>query len=98
MVHFLAWFSSGTYSLEEDRATRLCRLKLCFVSRIDAALDLVAIGGQGLLDLRGQIGVSLDETGHEFFKHAQQVVADQDLAIAAGTGADADGGDGDLLG
>lgn len=45
----------------------------------------------------GQFGVTLGEFRLEIGEHAEQIVAQQDLPIAAGTGANADGRDRELL-
>ena len=57
-------------------------------------LDVFAVALDGGAEERGGIGVAADEfcCGREGEIH--EVVEDEDLAVAVGTGADADGGDG----
>lgn len=58
----------------------------------------LAILRHGVRDRVPQIGVRLNETGHEAGGQPQHVVRDQHLAVASRAGADADGGDVDARG
>src|SRR6202142_324857 len=51
------------------------------------------IGLEGGLGRAGQVGISLDEAGRLALGEAEQVVPHEDLPIAVGPRADADGGD-----
>src|SRR5262249_23365548 len=55
--------------------------------------NLAAVGFHGLDDTLAEVGVLLDEAWAEVVEQAEHVVGDEDLAVAADAGADADGGD-----
>src|SRR5687767_14101030 len=59
-----------------------------------AASDLAGIGRDGAFDPGGEIVVALHET-RSALEHSEHVLGDQDLAVAARRGADADGRAGD---
>ena len=63
-----------------------------------AALDVGDVGVDRGADAGGQLLVGAHEARLERVVHAQQVVDDQHLAVAADARADADGGDGELPG
>ena len=72
--------------------------KSVFRSGKDAFLNLLIKRGDRLLDQGSEMCILLDKTWHEFFKHAQKVVSDQDLAVTEETGTDADGRHGNGIG
>ena len=61
-------------------------------------LDVFAIMLDGGADERGGIGIAADKFGRRREGEADQIVEDENLAVAVGSGADADGGDGQLGG
>ncbi len=63
-----------------------------------AALDVFAIVFDGGADQRAGVGVAADEFGRRRKGEADQIVEDENLAVAIRTGADADGGNGQLGG
>src|SRR6185295_4503067 len=63
-----------------------------------AGAHVGGVGPEGALDLLAQLGVAAHEARLPDRIHAQQVVHHQDLPVAARSGADTDGGDGDGLG
>jgi len=79
-------------------ARRLRQVVAFFVGREDAALDIFAIVLDGGAHQRAGVGVAADEFGRRRKGQVEQVVEDENLAVAVGTGADADGGYGQLDG
>jgi hypothetical protein len=61
-------------------------------------LDVFAIVFDGGADKGAGVGVAADEFGGRGEGEVEQVVKDEDLAVAIGAGSDADGGDGQLGG
>jgi hypothetical protein len=57
--------------------------------------DVGPESGESICHLCVQIGILFDEPRREAVEEARQVVCDQYLVVAAGPGADADGGDAD---
>ena len=57
-------------------------------------LDIFAVMLDGGMEERGCIGVAADEFGGRRKGEIDEIVEDEDLAVAIGTGADADGGNG----
>ncbi len=58
-----------------------------------AGADFAAVFLGGAADGGAEVGVLLDEAGSDVVEQAEQVGSDEDLAVAAGSGADADGRD-----
>ena len=69
-----------------------------FVGGEGAVLYVVAIVLDGGSDLGGGVGILADKLGCGGEGEVDEVVEDKNLAVAIGTGADADGGDGELCG
>jgi hypothetical protein len=63
-----------------------------------AVLDVFAIVLDGGADQRAGVGIAAHKLGRRREGQVQQVVEDEDLAVAIGPGADADGGNGQLGG
>src|SRR5262249_18523853 len=62
-------------------------------SGISASPDFLTVAGYRLFYFLTQLGIALDETGMKLLKQTQEIVRDEDLPIAAGAGADANGRD-----
>jgi len=56
-------------------------------------LGPTAKGGEGLADLGGDVCLGVDEAGAEPGEEADEIVGYEDLTVAGGAGAYADGGD-----
>jgi peptidoglycan/xylan/chitin deacetylase (PgdA/CDA1 family) len=69
-----------------------------FVRREGAVFNVVAIVFDGGADERGGISVLADKLGRRGEGEVDEVVEDEDLAVAVRAGADADGGNGQLGG
>ena len=69
-----------------------------FVGGEGAVLDVFAIVLDGGADERAGVGIAADKLGGRRKGQVEQVVEDEDLAVAVGTGANADGGNGQLGG
>ena len=67
-------------------------------ARKAAGPDIGGIGGNGRVGCRAEFGIALHEARPEIGEEAEDVVKDQNLPVAGRRGADADGGDGQLLG
>ena len=63
-----------------------------------ALAHLVDVAGEAVAHGLAHVREALDELRAEVAEHAQHVLVDEDLAVAAGAGADADGGDAHFLG
>lgn len=66
-----------------------------FFRRERAGADFVAVLRDGAGDVGFEVGERFDEAGHGAAGDAEEVVEDEDLAVAIGTGADADRGNRD---